>query len=293
MAGTASTNYADTAINVLGKVATMAGVNEGLVNILTTLAEAFVPTPQQPNPFQTLYTNLIQAIQNMIQANYNEGLISAAEDSLSSLNTAIQAYCTTAPPQYSTMTTAAVNAGTEVSIPVASSANFTANARVSIDTGANQEIFLVTSVPDGTHITADSLANNHASGVPLATPKFSTTTTAAVNAGTIVSIAVASSADFTPNAQVSIDTGANQETFLVMSDPPPDPTHITADSLAHNHPSGVLLVTPTPAQWSAQNNLAGQNGLLNMDVLSTQTGSPYDVANEMPVNWSGQSSRTF
>jgi hypothetical protein len=63
-----------------------------------------------------------------------------------------------------TTTAAAVTAGNNVSVPVASSSGLSVGQQMLIDTGANQEQFNVTTVPDATHIVADTLGRGHASG---------------------------------------------------------------------------------------------------------------------------------
>ena len=63
-----------------------------------------------------------------------------------------------------TSTTADVNSGNNVSIPVADSAGFQAGQQVVLETGTNWETFHVTAVPDATHVVADTLGKNHGSG---------------------------------------------------------------------------------------------------------------------------------
>ena len=64
-----------------------------------------------------------------------------------------------------TASTAAVAAGSNVSIPVSDSSMFLKGDYAAVDTGANQERPRVTSVPDGTHVVVDNLSAGHASGV--------------------------------------------------------------------------------------------------------------------------------
>ena len=68
----------------------------------------------------------------------------------------------------STTTTAAVVAGSSVVIPVKDSTGFRTGQQLTIDTGANQESFTVTAVPDATHLTADTLTQGHVAGVTVA-----------------------------------------------------------------------------------------------------------------------------
>jgi len=63
-----------------------------------------------------------------------------------------------------TTTTAAVAAGSNVSIAVKASSGFPIGQAAIIDTAANQEQFNVTAVPDATHIVANNLSKSHASG---------------------------------------------------------------------------------------------------------------------------------
>jgi hypothetical protein len=63
-----------------------------------------------------------------------------------------------------TPTTAAVVAGAAISIPVASSAAFTVNQGISLDTAGNLETSTITAIADATHITA-TLTKAHASGI--------------------------------------------------------------------------------------------------------------------------------
>lgn len=63
-----------------------------------------------------------------------------------------------------TTTTADVNSGNGISIPVASSTGFQVGQQAVIDSAGNWEGFKVTGVPDATHIVADSLGSKHPSG---------------------------------------------------------------------------------------------------------------------------------
>jgi hypothetical protein len=63
-----------------------------------------------------------------------------------------------------TDTTAAVAAGNNVSIAVQSSNGFPVGQPATIDAGPSQEQFIVTAVPDATHIVGDTLSKGHASG---------------------------------------------------------------------------------------------------------------------------------
>lgn len=68
----------------------------------------------------------------------------------------------------STATTAAIVAGNNVSIPVAASGGLQVNQAAVIDSGAGQEQFTVTAIPDATHVVADTLNRPHGSGVVVA-----------------------------------------------------------------------------------------------------------------------------
>ena len=147
-----------------------------------------------------------------------------------------------------TVTTAAVASGNNVSLPVANSTGFQSGQPALLDSGANQEQFKVTAIPDATHIIAATIAKAHASGVtvqfePLmnaaAGTGATTKTTAATTAGNNVSLPVSDSTGFQTGQVALIDANPNQEQFTVVSIP--DATHIIADVLVKTHVSGVVV----------------------------------------------------
>ena len=148
-----------------------------------------------------------------------------------------------------TVTTAAVAAGNNVSIPVGDSTGFQTGQQALIDTGANQEQFKVAAIPDATHVIASALLKSHAVGVTVQFEPFmnatagtgaSTKTTTAIAAGNNVSVPVGDSTGFQTGQQVLIDSDASQEQFKVIAIP--DATHLIADVLTRTHASGVDLV---------------------------------------------------
>jgi hypothetical protein len=148
-----------------------------------------------------------------------------------------------------TVTTAAVAAGNQVSIPIADSTGFQTGQQALVDSGANQEQFKVVAVPDARHITAATLTKGHNAGVtvqfePLMNPTAgagtTTKTTAASAAGSTVSLPVSDSTGFQTGQLAMIDADGKQEQFTVVAIP--DATHIVADALGRDHTSGVVVV---------------------------------------------------
>jgi len=75
---------------------------------------------------------------------------------------------------FTTLTTAALVAGVNVSIPVINSAAFTAGRKITLDTGGPIEYPTIVSFPDATHILVNQVLNAHASGVVISENLFTT-----------------------------------------------------------------------------------------------------------------------
>lgn len=85
-------------------------------------------------------------------------------------------------PGFSSYTTSSLAAGNNVSIPVLTSgltsgsvqSGFIVGSQVTIDSGASQEFATITGVADATHITVNTLAKTHSSGVIVSQNAFTT-----------------------------------------------------------------------------------------------------------------------
>ena len=94
-----------------------------------------------------------------------------------------------------------------------------------------------------------------------------TTVTTPVTAGNNVSIVVANSSGFQSGQQLLIDSGANLETFNVVSTP--DATHLVADKLTKNHAANVNVFS-NPPTWL-------NNGPVTLGSTAWQADSAYLV----------------
>jgi len=69
-----------------------------------------------------------------------------------------------------TTSTSSVSSGSHVSIPVVSSSSFVVGDQLVVDPSGSTDSTTIFAIPDGTHVTATTLANNHGSGVPVYMP---------------------------------------------------------------------------------------------------------------------------